>query len=114
MFLEKPCTAAELIKAVNALVMPARSEFDDFDARTWDPATLAILRQALSDACAMYQPELGRQRDERKVALRNAARAVADLALTGVRDGERLTNYARLAIQSSITSEDAAIRQPLD
>ena len=106
-FLEKPCTAAELIKAVNALVLPARSEFDDFNAMAWDPATLAILRQALSDACAMYQPELGRQRDEGKVALGNAARAVADLALTGVRDGQRLTNYARLAIESSLDSEVA-------
>ena len=28
-FLEKPCTAAELIKAVNTLVMPARRELDE-------------------------------------------------------------------------------------
>ena len=55
----------------------------------------------------MYQPDLGRQRDEGKAALRNAARAVADLALAGVRDGERLTNYARLAIESSLASDGA-------
>jgi len=106
-FLEKPCTAAELIKAVNALVLPARREVDDFGAGAWDPPTLVILRQAIADACAMYQPDLGRQRDEGKAALRNAARAVADLALAGVRDGERLTNYARLAIGSSLASDEA-------
>ena len=37
-FLEQPCTAAELIKAVNALVLPGRSEFDDFGAGGMGPA----------------------------------------------------------------------------
>jgi DNA-binding response OmpR family regulator len=52
-FVEKPCTAVELIKAVNAMVRAGRSDFEDFDSRAWDPATLALLRQAVADASAM-------------------------------------------------------------
>ena len=56
-FLEKPCTAAELIKAVNALVLPGRSEFDDFGCG--GSAHARTQRQVIADACAMLtQSEL--------------------------------------------------------
>lgn len=106
-FLEKPTTAADLIKAVDAMLLPARSASEAFDPGAWSPATLQMLRQAVAVAGAMYQPELRRQSDEGRAALRSAARAVADLALTGVRDRDRLINYARLAIESSLPSEGA-------
>jgi hypothetical protein len=86
--------------------LPARSASSAFDPGAWDPATLQMLRQALTVAGAIHQPELRRQIDGGKGALASAARAIADLALTGVRDRERLINYARLAIESSLASED--------
>jgi DNA-binding NarL/FixJ family response regulator len=113
-FLEKPCTAFELIKAVNALVLPARRDFEDFDSQEWDPATLAHLRQAVADASAMYQLELGDQSDEGATALNDATKAVADLARAGVRDGERLAHYARLAIENSLASARTNLPQSTD
>jgi DNA-binding response OmpR family regulator len=105
-FLEKPCTAAQLVRAVDAMLLPARSASSAFDPGAWNPATLQMLRQALAVAAAMHQRELRRQRDGGKAALASAARSVADLALTGVRDRDRLINYARLAIESSLPPED--------
>jgi hypothetical protein len=93
------------------MVLPVRSGSEDFDPGAWDPATLAILRQAVAEASAMHQVELDDQSDGGRAILKSATKAVADLALTGVRDPDRLINYARVAIEGSLVPEDRSFRK---
>lgn len=103
LFLDKPCTAAQLIKAVNEL--PLVRPVYGFDPIFWDTETFEILQRAMDAACAVHRPDLERQQDHGRSAKERAAKAVADMALTGVRDVARLTSFARLAIESSLARE---------
>ena len=105
-FLDKPCTASQLIKAVNEL--PVVREDYDFDPTFWDAETVEVLRRAMAVACAVHRDDLMRQQDYGRSAKERAAKAVADMALTGVRDIARLTVFARLAIESSLAREGAS------
>ena len=109
-FLEKPCTAAQLIKAVNELPVVRRDY--GFDPTSWDTETVEVLMRAMDAACAVHRHDLERQQDHGRFAKERAAKAVADMALTGVRDIARLTIFARLAIESSLARERASSEEP--
>ena len=79
-----------------------------FDPLFWDTETFEILERAMDAACAVHRPDLERQQDHGRSARDRAAKAVADMALTGVRDVPRLTIFARLAIESSLAREGAS------
>jgi CheY-like chemotaxis protein len=112
-FLEKPCTASDLINAATALVARA-SPFDGLDPRTWDAQTLDLLQEAVKEALEVYRRQLDGRIDCSKAAGMIAAKAVTDLALTGVRDLRRLTNFALLALQSSSEKEMQPAPAPCD
>jgi len=111
--LEKPCTASDLINAATVLVAQA-GQFDGLDPHTWDSQTLDLLQQAVKEALELHRQQLDSGSDGGKVARRIAAKAVTDLALTGVRDLRRLANFALLALQGSLEKEMRPAPNPCD
>jgi DNA-binding response OmpR family regulator len=111
--LEKPCTASDLINAATVLVAQA-FQFEGLDSRTWDSQTLDQLQEAVKEALELHRRQLDSRSDGGKVARMIAAKAVTDLALTGVRDPRRLTNFALLALQSALEKEMQPAPNPCD